>query len=427
MKNPKLLWARIWVIFDVICFLLALYMTLKNIGRFQEDLNATAITYKKYGHTFDDKYPSFSVCFEGNELYSFNESAIFTSYGIYLSDYEMMLNGKEAFQYKYNPLTRRYSKNPLSTKFKPNVRFNKHDLFQLPNIVKKTSFVVENAIKSISSMEKDEISSEHAAEKLPMYISYQTLKLFCLTRRQGHSSDFTRRYDALTLDMSAFNSNTKLKIFIHYPGHMLRSFDTPRIEAHVNRFLGGGVNLRISQTSLLRKRSVPNEPCNKNMYDHDLFLLQTISNDTGCIPPYWKNIISTISSLNVCSSPAELKKAHDLTTDYRQVIKDRDNPCLNMLSSVVWHQGTYENSKVCEKCTQFKIVYLEKYYEEIKQVKHFGFEDFVSGLGGFIGIFLGYSMMQIPQLLGKISTYKLVLDLNNHQKIYDTLIDILSF
>ena len=43
---------------------------------------------------------------------------------------------------------------------------------------------------------------------------------------------------------------------------------------------------------------------------------------------------------------------------------------------------------------------LEKYYEEIKQVEDFGFQDFVSNVGGFFGIFVGYSMMQIPELLG---------------------------
>ena len=51
-------------------------------------------------------------------------------------------------------------------------------------------------------------------------------------------------------------------------------------------------------------------------------------------------------------------------------------------------------------CTYLKIEYLDKYYEEIKEIKEFGFEDFISGMGGFIGIFLGYSMMQIPQLIG---------------------------
>ena len=82
MKDPKILLNRIMVLFYVICFLLALYMTLKNVGRFYADANATAITYKKYGNTVEGQYPTFSVCFEGNGFYRFNESAVFTAYGI---------------------------------------------------------------------------------------------------------------------------------------------------------------------------------------------------------------------------------------------------------------------------------------------------------------------------------------------------------
>ena len=50
----------------------------------------------------------------------------------------------------------------------------------------------------------------------------------------------------------------------------------------------------------------------------------------------------------------------------------------------------------------------DKFYEEISQAKDFGVQDFVSNLGGFIGIFLGYSMMQIPELLG---TFKNTLEI----------------
>ena len=50
--------------------------------------------------------------------------------------------------------------------------------------------------------------------------------------------------------------------------------------------------------------------------------------------------------------------------------------------------------------TLIKISYLENYYEEIKQIEDFGIQDFISNVGGFIGIFVGYSMIQIPELLG---------------------------
>ena len=46
-----------------------------------------------------------------------------------------------------------------------------------------------------------------------------------------------------------------------------------------------------------------------------------------------------------------------------------------------------------------KIIYTENYYQEIANSQDFSLEAFFSGVGGFIGIFLGYSILQIPELL----------------------------
>ena len=43
--------------------------------------------------------------------------------------------------------------------------------------------------------------------------------------------------------------------------------------------------------------------------------------------------------------------------------------------------------------------YTEKMYEEIQYSKEMGFENWLSNVGGFVGIFLGYSMMQFPELI----------------------------
>ena len=52
---------------------------------------------------------------------------------------------------------------------------------------------------------------------------------------------------------------------------------------------------------------------------------------------------------------------------------------------------------------QLKFLYEDNIYEEIENTKSFDLESFVSGVGGFIGIFLGYSILQLPELLGLLS------------------------
>ena len=211
MKDPKILLSRIRVIFDVMCFLLALYMTLKNIERYQQDTNATTITYKKYGYAVGDTYPSFSVCLEGYGIFRFNESAIFITYGIHLSDYQMMLEGKPAYQYEYDPSSQRYSKISLDQIFKPSIGLKVQDVFQLPDIVEKTSFAAVNQSQSIVYGKKETISAERILDDPPLYVSYKSSKLFCLTRNEDRlSSDLIRRHDSVTLNWSSMDSNTYL-------------------------------------------------------------------------------------------------------------------------------------------------------------------------------------------------------------------------
>ena len=47
-----------------------------------------------------------------------------------------------------------------------------------------------------------------------------------------------------------------------------------------------------------------------------------------------------------------------------------------------------------------KIVYRDRQYAEIRYSRGFGFESFFSGIGGFVGIFLGFSIMQLAPILG---------------------------
>lgn len=120
----------------------------------------------------------------------------------------------------------------------------------------------------------------------------------------------------------------------------------------------------------------------------------------GCFPPYWRNILGTSSSLTECRSPEQLSRLHDLTKDYKKIWEGRNVPCIDMFHSAMPAVGVQNDVNICKKCVYFEIMYVDQYYEEITEIKDFGFEDFISNIGGFIGIFLGYSMMQIPHLLG---------------------------
>ena len=96
-------------------------MTVIMVGRFREDRNATSVAYKKYSETWDDQYPTFSICFRGQGLYRYNESAIFKALRITPMNYKMMLEGRPAFRYDYIPSSKLYAEAPVPLRTKTGV------------------------------------------------------------------------------------------------------------------------------------------------------------------------------------------------------------------------------------------------------------------------------------------------------------------
>ena len=93
------------------CLLLfAIYMTVIMVGRYVEDLSKTSLIYKHYNERQEDKYPTYSICFKGSNLYWQNDFAIFNEYELHPHEFEQMLKGEDTFRYEYNFTSRLYRK-----------------------------------------------------------------------------------------------------------------------------------------------------------------------------------------------------------------------------------------------------------------------------------------------------------------------------
>ena len=168
---------------------------------------------------------------------------------------------------------------------------------------------------------------------------------------------------------------------------------------------------KLSQGTILRKRQDSTEKCTAKVDKHDTFLMSEISKTFNCTPPYWNGRMEKDVLLSDCTSPEKLRDIYTHIKDAKRMLTLHDPPCLDMYNAVTYFQRPMEkiekrvreklSERLEEKVKIVTFVYKEKYYEEIQYVKDFGLESFWSGIGGFVGIFLGYSMMQFPDLIGK--------------------------
>ena len=340
-----------------------------------------------------DLYPAFSYCFEDK----FG--------GIYDEQYFTEIDGLSRQQYQKSLMGENLV---LPNNSNPNVvNFLDIDVDNV-TLIPKNLFNYMEMHTVNNSVEKIQIYKDAMEDKLSLfYKSYQDPIKICFTRKTQFEKGVIRQIDELRTVRSEIlwkmlTRRTKIQIYIHPDGQLTRAFRKPVHWYHlqtgfwpkaVNSFL----KLQIVKVSMVRKRPDSKIPCNPELIDDDnAFRDQTMS-IVGCVPPYWKKFQTDILSFRDCRAPDEVKEIFDRITDYQTIIEHYDPPCNEMnLVTTVTYKRTVANG--------MELWYLPDRYEETINRRFFGFEMFWSSIGGFIGMFLGCSLMQLPDMISKLKT-----------------------
>ena len=375
-------------------------MSVSFVKRFIDNDDATSITYRKFSETPEDKYPTFSICFKGTHFHWFNDLDLYNAFELRTEQFEQMLRGKPAFRYEYEPVLRLFRR--IAT-FVNNESYALHDEFRL----KFSDWLLEvnfTALDEKHSHSFKKRGKENVIET-PFNISYQTPDMICFARDSTYTSKLIRIEDSLILDRRLMESgvyaNTEIQVFIHYPGHLIRSLAIPSFISSFREYqYNKTLSFKLSQSTTIRKRS----ECNSTMQDYDTFLTNQVINKTKCIPPYWIEIIQHKTGLNICTSQNQLQMTEKYIRDWKNVLEGSSRPCIDMYNIVGWNWLDPVGTQKADE-SEIKFYYQEQYYQELKYLPDFDLETFISNIGGFVGIFLGYSMMQFPELIGNSARF----------------------
>ena len=113
IRNPGDLINRAKVIFTFGCFVLALYYATTQVLRYLKNQDSSTITYKQFNEIPDNRYPTFSICLQGKEIYWKAEPLIFERFGVTSLQYVDYLKGM-GWQYNYNETSKLYKKEHLN-------------------------------------------------------------------------------------------------------------------------------------------------------------------------------------------------------------------------------------------------------------------------------------------------------------------------
>ena len=377
-------------------------MTVTQITRYFENRDASSVHYKRFNVSPDDKYPTFSICFKGG-LYWYHDMLIYNSFGVTSTKYEQLLKGEQVQKYYYDYIQMLYQKDAIDIRNGSNEGFEQFYL-RFSEILTGSEFA---AVDDKDSVYYGKGERGEKLEKLPFFVGYKTPDTVCFTRKSEDHLDVVRMYDWLSFNRSIFYDKSykdvTFQIYIHYPGQLLRYFRTPIYKSTVgfetdtseSKYWNKLLRITISRVTVLRKRPNSNIPCDQALQNDDEKLKIEIMKRVGCVPIYWNKTFGDNINLEPCRFPDQFRRMYTYIQNNRNILLSYDPPCVDMTISSKYDRE--KNNKWDEPCLKF--IYTEEVYQEIQNSRNFGFESFLSGVGGFVGIFLGYSMLQLPQLI----------------------------
>ena len=374
----------LYLLFHLIGIFLAFYFVTKQVLQYQKNDDKSSFFFRRYHTTPDDRYPTFSVCFDADlrypdTLYQFD--LINDTLGIDSSDYMDMIYGITTGPTNFSTL--QYDE-------------AKWDLRLMLNTY------------SMSDYRRDELQywddEDWEMWQAPFFAGYQDIATLCITRND--TSDLNSMIYTELVFLDTTNWIGKLDLYLHYPGQLMtQMFYRPTLSIELSeQLLTDSYSVVISQLQTLRKRPDSLIRCNP---DHDSNLdmrwRESIMTTANCIPTYWKNMKQsshfTKMKLIDCSTSQEYINLTDILTGYDEI--KYEQACA--WPTIITHsKPDLRNNS--DSTLKIKILHESEYYLEIRNSKEINSHDLWSQIGGLIGIFLGYSLLQIPSAIFRFLT-----------------------
>ena len=385
-------------LFKSICFILLGISICHLIARWFENNDSSSIGFKEYNDSPSDRYPTFSFCVhsDGNgALYDYFSDELLFNYNIGKETYELLLRGKEGTSNVQYMDFKNISHIPV-----------KNYTLKLFDVVQSMEFKTTDANHSFeySKFDDDTIQDEDDPD-WPFYIGHLDPTTICYTRKSSFVHNIFRKDDFVLFmlpKIREWNRYLYFRVYIHYPGQLTRVLDKPIFNSFLDVINGENNHLifSLAQVTVLRKRFNAKIPCDPDLENDELKLKLEIMKRVGCTPNYWRAIVPQKYLMKECSESSEMAKIYKDITHLKNVFSKYKQPCDEMKVVTSLQRQPYGYSGDAYLYVEF--FYMDENYQEIVNQRDFTLAGFWSSTGGFVGMILGYSLMQVPDVISRI-------------------------
>ena len=381
--------------FCMFCILLTIFLSALQLMKYFENNDSSSFKYREFHATSQDQYPLFTFCYEKSENELNGPNLLNKDYlekiGINGIELQNSLSGKES-NLTHDLYSLDY--NNLMPRLKDTIK-----MFYVNTLDCKLTWYSDRSKKDeIVHCKKHKLKKEE-----PMIKSYQDPEKVCFTRNNDFGPQKVRTHEKLMINWEFLKAaNGTFRIYHHNKQQFQRRICKYIISKETSMIIHGKLEFWVSEVTLLRRRVDANDPCDPIVND-DEQSLNMIMKQVNCTPPYWKSMFPKVAHYPDCKDSKQLKDISDIITEPAKMIRVFDKytmPCNKMSSTVTFHMKPAKEDD--DKKLYLEFNYLEDTYQEVFNQKDFGLEMLGSSIGGFIGMFLGYSLLQCPELIGSI-------------------------
>ena len=191
-------------------------------------------------------------------------------------------------------------------------------------------------------------------------------------------------------------------VSLSYPNQWLR-YSNQKISWNQEVFTNESYAMKfyMSTLEIMEYRNKRSKPCSNNWRQEDHEIRNEIIRRVKCYPPYWKNQQKN----DKFEYPTCAKK--DMRMIYMNVSCDNYiEPC-RTISKASWYGSEVSTNSYDDKFEggypgRYILMYFSfprKMFKEIYLVQSFTLETMIGNGGGYIGLCLGYSFLQLPAFL----------------------------
>ena len=370
------------------CYGSSIYMIFFLFSKYYDNEDSSKVEMKQFHDSPSVRYPSFTFCFSAEDGKLFKAEVLQNEFGMTQEEYYQQLTG--GLDAANTDLT--------TTKF--NRVMAKIDDFLEEFDAEDSSF--QNYNKWNITMNK--------IQSAPLHSSYQDPTINCFTYNTEYNESVSLRQIDVKLNITKIQlqfRHLKLYIMVHYPGQLIRNIRNYvyRIK-YWNKLKSGKNNnyvvLSFSGLTLMRLRENAIKPCDPELIDDDAEWIKHAAKAIGCIPPYWNNNSNDyFKPEKICNFKNELDsiKAYWPREDNvfaKKIFQNYKRPC-NSFEQLIFNSDSsfYSDHDILK----IRIKLQNDMYQEVRNTKAFGIAELWANIGGYVGIFCGFSLLQTTTYL----------------------------